>query len=569
MLFLLKKIKMKRREIIKRLSTIPLAGSFLSMEPIFSGTINDNGLDPLQQSAGSESLVTDGVLTSGSQIYQSIGVEPVINCRGTITAIGGSLELPEVRKAMDSAAQYYVQLDELAMAVGQRLSKITGAEWGMVSAGCSAGMKHITAACVTDGDPEKLIRIPDLAGFEKTEVISPRYSRNQYDHAIRNIGVKIITVDTAEELQNAISSRTAMIYLLSAHPAYESGPLSIESISKIAKQKKIPVLVDAAAEILTIPNVHLQRGATIVAYSGGKAIRGPQCAGLMLGQKDILLAAWQSSSPHHGPGRDNKLGKEEHIGMLAAVEAWTKRDHEAEEKVWVSWFTNIANRISGIKTVNTQIKEPSGLDNRSALLTITWDPKQLNITSEEVAEDFAKNKPRIALGCRSDRNAGTTSLSLSAHMMQPNDDKTVADRIYNILIQKHEQKSSEMDVPSASMIGHWDVNVEYFTGSNLHKLFIEKQDGNWLRGSYKSSFSLQEIAGTIEGNQVKMLSTYNTPGDSIPFTFAGNISEDVLSGILYMGEYQSAKFTAKRSVYRNRTNSVSIPNYGRRNGNGW
>lgn len=560
---------MKRREIIKRLSTIPLAGSFLSMEPIFANSFNENAFDPNHQSVGSKTLTPEGPLTPGPLIYQSIGVEPVINCRGTITAIGGSLELPEVRKAMDSAAQYYVQLDELAMAVGQRLSKITGAEWGMVSAGCSAGMKHVTAACVTDGDPEKLIRIPNLEGFEKTEVISPRYSRNQYDHAIRNIGVKIITVDSPEELQNAISSHTAMIYLLSAHPSYESGPLSIESIAGIASQKNIPVFVDAAAEIFTIPNVHLKRGATIVAYSGGKAIRGPQCAGLLLGRKDILLAAWQASSPHHGPCRDNKLGKEEHIGMLAAVEAWTRRDHAGEEKTWVSWLNNISNRISGIKSVNAKIQEPSGLDNRSALMTITWDPKQLNITAEEVAEDFAKNKPRIALGCRSDRDDGTTSLSLSAHMMQPGDDKTVADRIYNILIQKHEQKSSEMEVPSASLIGHWDIKVEYFTGSNLHKLFIDKQDGNWLRGSYKSSFSMQEIAGTIEGNQIKLLSTYNAPGDSIPFTFSGTLSEEILSGTLYMGEYQSAKFTAKRSVYRNRTTPVTIPNYGRRNGNGW
>src|SRR5437764_6302032 len=150
-------------------------------------------------------------LKPGPEIYQSIGVEPVINCRGTFTIIGASIELPEVRAAMDAAAQHYVQLDELADAVGRRLAELTGAEWGMVSAGCAAGLKHVTAACVAGGHPEKLLRIPDLTGFDKTEVVIPRSSRSVYDHAIRNIGVRVIMVDTAEEMQNAINPRTCMI----------------------------------------------------------------------------------------------------------------------------------------------------------------------------------------------------------------------------------------------------------------------------------------------------------------------------------------------------------------------
>src|SRR3954452_47018 len=198
-----------------------------------------------------------GGLKTGPQIYQSIGVEPVINCRGTFTIIGASIELPEVRAAMDAAAQHYVQLDELAEGVGRRLAELTGAEWGMVSSGCAAGLKHVTAACVAGGNPEKLLRIPDLRGLDKTEVVSPRSSRSVYDHAIRNIGVKLITVDTAEELANALNPRTAMIYLSAGGPS-TSRPLSLENVAKIAKPKNIPILVDAAAEMLTIPNVHLQ-----------------------------------------------------------------------------------------------------------------------------------------------------------------------------------------------------------------------------------------------------------------------------------------------------------------------
>src|SRR5204863_5122424 len=140
---------------------------------------------------------------------------------------------------------------------------------------------------------------------------------------------------------SALTSRTAMIYTLADEGDVARGPLSLTAIARVARPRKIPILVDAAAEVLTIPNVHLEKGATVVAYSGGKAIRGPQCAGLLLGRKAILMSAWQASAPHHGPGRDNKVGREETIGMLAAVEAWKKRDHEGEWKTWLSWLDEI------------------------------------------------------------------------------------------------------------------------------------------------------------------------------------------------------------------------------------
>src|SRR5271170_4532411 len=168
---------------------------------------------PVLLGASAAKGATSGPLTPGPEIYQSIGVEPVINCRGTFTIIGASCETPETRAAMEYAARYFVQYDELAEGVGRRLAELTGADWGMVSSGCAAGLKHVTAACVAGGNPEKLLRIPNLQGLDKTEVVSPRSSRSVYDHSIRNIGVRMITVDTAEEFERALSSRTAMIYI--------------------------------------------------------------------------------------------------------------------------------------------------------------------------------------------------------------------------------------------------------------------------------------------------------------------------------------------------------------------
>ncbi len=546
---------MKRRDILKGLALLPLAGagsaSALLAAPLINKGINIPG---------------GGSLEMGPQIYQSIGVEPVINCRGTFTIIGASVELPEVRQAMEFACQYFVQLDELAMGVGKRLAELTGAEWGMVSAGCAAGIKHVTAGAVSGGNPEKLIRIPNLEGFEKTEVVIPRSSRSVYDHAIRNIGVKVIMIDTVEELKNAINPRTAMIY-------YSAGArgITLEEIAAAAKPMNVPILVDAAAEILTIPNVHLAKGATVVAYSGGKAIRGPQCAGLLLGDKNLLMSAWQASSPHHGPGRDNKLGREEHIGMLAAVEAWTKRDHEKEMKTWNGYLDTIAKKVSGVDGVKTTIRQPTGLGNRTPTLSISWDPSKLNITGQEAADELSSTKPRIALsaggggGGRGGQApdpamANMTSINIAAWMMQPGNDKIVADRVFDVLSRKRAAKPKDMKAPGGTITGRWNVIVDFFTSKSEHQFIIEKQDGNWVQGTHKGDFIVRELAGTIEGNDLKFRSSYNVPGDSINMIFSGTLSGDTMSGTIHMGEYLTSKFTAKRYGYPEQHMPITVPN---------
>lgn len=533
---------MRRRDLLKNLTVLPLASGFIPSS--FAGDPSEH-VNP----AG-------GPISIGPKIYESIGVDPVINCRGTFTIIGGSLERPEVLAASKAAAAHFVQYDELAYGVGRRLAEITGAEWGVVSSGCAAGLKHVTAACVTGGNPEKLIRIPDLTGMDKTEVIIPRYSRNAYDHAIRNIGVKIITVESIEELTQSITSRTAMIYIVAGSESSPGKPLSTEAIARVAKPKNIPVLVDAAAEVLTIPNVHLEQGATVVAYSGGKAICGPQCAGLLLGSKDLLMAAWQASSPHHGPGRDNKVGKEEMLGMLAAVEAWITRDHAAEWKTWLTWLDNIARKAEKIEGVETSIHEPTQLSNKSPVLNITWDPDKLHITAEEVAEDCARNKPRIAIGARS--RDGKTTLTITTGQMQPGNDKIVADRIVGILSKKREPRSDEMKSPTVSVNGHWKFTVKYFASTSEHVMYLE-QDGNWIQGTHCSDFTTQEVAGIIEGNEVRLRSQVRIPGSSVLYLFSGTATGDSISGSIYLGEYLNAKFTAERVKYRGERRRIDIP----------
>lgn len=494
--------------------------------------------------------------TDDQSIFRAIGVEPIINCRGTFTIIGGSVELPAVQAAIKEAARHFVQYDELAEGVGKRLAEVTGAEWGLISDGCAAGLKHVTAACVTGGNPEKLIRIPDLTGFEKTQVIVPRYSRNPYDHAVRNIGVEIVMVETPDELRSAINAKTAMIYIVSSADSEPGEPLSLEVIVEIAKPAGIPVLVDAAAENLTIPSIHLERGADVVAYSGGKAICGPQGAGLVLGNKKVLMAAWQASSPHHGPNRDNKIGREEIMGMLAAVEAWVTRDHEAEWQGWLAKLDHIAQRVADIESVKTHVEEPAGLSNRAPTLVITWDPLTLHITGEAVAEDFARNRPRIAVG--SQDMAGKAAIRITPSQMQQGNEQVVAERIVQILTATRSPQPTALLEATVDISGHWDLTVEYAAGSSHHRLYLQ-QEGNWVTGTHQSDFSQQPIVGTVEGDQVKLRSEVQQPGDRIPFLFSGQATNDSISGSIFLGEYLTANFRATRMSYRALDKPFAIP----------
>lgn len=532
---------MDRREILKSLALLPLAGGFLPLNSAL---------------ADSAKTGTVGPLALGPNIYESIGVDTIINCRGTFTIIGGSIERPEVHQAMQAASGNFAQYDELATGIGKRLAELTGAEWGIVTAGCAAAMKHATAACVAGGNPEKLIRIPDLTGLDKTEVIMPRYSRNTYDHAIRNVGVKIITVNSPEELVEAINPKTAMIYINSGRGSATGEPLSLEVIAELAKPKNIPVLIDAAAENLTIPNMHLARGATLVAYSGGKAICGPQCAGLLLGDKSLLMSAWQASSPHHGPGRDNKVGKEEMLGMLAAVETWITRDHKAEWNTWLSRLDLISNRVTAIEGVTTQVEEPSGLSNVAPTLHISWNPEKFHVSGEELAEELGRNKPRVAVGGRSEGES--TSITVTPSQMQEGEDKIVADRVFAQLSKKRSPKPNGMASPSADINGRWEVLVDFFSSKSQHKFYIE-QDGNWIQGLHQGDFSTQDIVGTLAGNQLKLRSVSRQPGDSILYLFSGTVSGEGIQGSIFMGEYLTAQFTAKKMDYQPLREEIMIP----------
>lgn len=545
---------MKRREIIKGLTLLPFAGSAAASQ------LNDfsNNTSGINDHIDLYGIIDEEVVKRGETLLKSLGVEPFVNCKGTNTIMGGAVVRPEVRLAMESVSTLNVQMDELAFGIGKRLGELTGAEWGIVTAGCAAGIKMVTAACLAGGDPEKLLRIPDLTGFEKSEVIIPRSSRNVYDHAVRNAGVKIITVESLHELKRSINSRTAMIYMTPSEDEF-----TISSVSTIAKPLNVPVFVDAAAHILTIPDVHLAQGADAVGYSGGKGIKAPSCSGLILGRKDLLMSAHQVNSPHHGFGRDNKVGREEHIGMLAAVEAWVKLDHVKEMNTWVSWLETISNKVSDINGIKTTITRPDPelIHHVTPYLHIRWSPEQLHVTGEEVAEELGTIAPRIAVQVGRNEN-GLTGITLVGYMMIPGNDKVAANRIYEVLSRKRQPKVlPAMKNPVMNMVGIWDMEVEYFSSKVTQYLFIDNQDGNWITGIFKTDFSSRPFSGNIDGDEVKIICNYNVPGDRILTTMKGIISKGVLTGEMDFHEFNTAKFTAKRHKFSLNKKLINFPTH--------
>ncbi|HZO56013.1 MAG TPA: aminotransferase class V-fold PLP-dependent enzyme [Bryobacteraceae bacterium] len=490
-----------------------------------------------------------GALRIGPDIFQSIGVRPLINCKGTFTIVSGSQSLPEVKQAMMEASKHYVHLDELMAAVGQRLATLTGAEWGMVSNGCAAALAHATAACIAGTDPEKLQRIPNLTGL-KNEVIVPRHSRNVYDHAIRMLGVKMVEVNDLDQLRKAFNPRTAMVMVLAA-PQADREPLSTQTISRIANEHNVPVLVDAAAEVLTIPNKHLQAGATLVAYSGGKCLRGPQAAGLLLGRKDLVQAAWLHSAPHHAPGRALKCGKEEIMGMLAAVEAWVKRDYEAEMRTWESWLGSIAKTVESVPGVTTEVRQPNGLSNKSPQLTIRWDAAKIGISGREMEKYVYESDPRIVLGAASGDRGGreASSVTIMPYMMMPDDHKVVAERLRAVLSSPPKlPEAQKPSGPVANVDGQWKISIRYSLGSADHQLVFEQKD-NRLAGTHRGDITNGEIRGAVEGPEVRFASRHRYEGTSLTYAFTGKLENDRLSGTVQLGEYGSAEWTAERFRY--------------------
>jgi len=479
---------------------------------------------------------------SSPEVYTRIGVQPFINCTATLTINGGSLMLPEVIETVEQASHYHVNLDELMDKVGDRLAELLQVPWGIVTAGAAAALTHATSGCLVGTDPEKIQRLPDLTGL-KNEVIMPSESRNVYDHAVRSLGVKIIEVNTPEEVRAALSPHTAMVEVLGQY--FGSAKLDLKDVAPIARKAGVPILVDAAADYLIVPNPYLAQGADLVAYSGGKIIRGPQNAGLLVGRRDLVRSAWANSAPHHSFGRGLKVAKEQIVGMLRAVEVWrTGRDIQADFREWKSWYAEISDRITKLPGVKAEVHGPIR-GGPFPTLSVSWDPDIIGITAGELGRKLLDGEPRIMTHAEGEGH----SFLIRPVAMKPGDHRIVAQRLHEVLAGASHpaEKKAKLNPPSLDISGTWEVEIEYEVGSARHKLFLAAH-GNQIAGSHQGWAYEGDLKGVIDGDRVRLRSSLPADGNVLHYTFTGAVSGQSLSGEVDLGEYGHARWHAHRHV---------------------
>jgi uncharacterized pyridoxal phosphate-dependent enzyme len=376
-----------------------------------------------------------------NNIYARIGVRPFINARGTWTYLSGSLELAEVRAAKQQAAMYFVDMYELQRAVGKRLAELSGAESGMVTSGAAGAMAAATAACIAGADPARVWQLPDTTGL-KSEVVMFG-GRSAFDSALRLAGGKLVVVRAPDELQAAINANTAMIYTTALGER-------LQKAVDIARAAKVPLLLDDAAGIPPIGNLKLyaKMGVDLYTFSGGKGLCGPQCSGLLLGRKDLIEAALANSSPWEGAVcRAMKVGKEEIMGCLAAVEAWTKMDLDALNRQWGERVKRIRKLVDTVPDVQTRIEIPQG-GNRYPTLVVTWDEGKWGFTVADCDRKLREGDPRIEVLTANnpsmvpavyggDRKTPrkNDAIRIISMTMQPGEDLMVGQRLRQILNQ--------------------------------------------------------------------------------------------------------------------------------------
>jgi L-seryl-tRNA(Ser) seleniumtransferase len=361
----------------------------------------------------------------GRDWLAELGVPAVINACGVFTAVTGTLMWPEVVAAMASVSRRYVRLDDLHRAVGARIARRLGVEAALVTSGAAAALTIGTAACIAGDRPDAIRRLPDLTGL-KSEVIVQRSHRNPYDHAVRNCGVRLVEVETTAELERAVGPRTAMMLFL--NKAEPQGAIKAPEFVALGKKHGVPTFVDAAADLPPVENLsRLPRlGFDLVTFSGGKGLRGPQSAGLLLGRRDLVEAALlHTGASSDSIGRPMKVSKEEIVGMMVALEKYLDRDHAADWRRWEADLRAIERALSGLRGVTCERVLPV-IANQVPHLRVTWDRGARPVTQADVVQRLRRGPPSIEVV---PDDSGADHVLLAAWTLEPGEAAVVGRRL--------------------------------------------------------------------------------------------------------------------------------------------
>ena len=405
------KIKMmiNRRKVLQSLAALPFAGSLFGANSLSAHT--------------NTAAVVSGLRRD---FFKELGLRTFINAAGTYTSMTGSLMPKEVIEAISYGANEYVNLDDLQDKVGERIAELLECEYATVSSGCFGAMSIGMAGILTGKDPKKVKQLPNTEGM-KNEVIIQESHTIGYAQALTNVGAKVVRVKTAKQLEKAITDKTCMLWFLNAHT--DRGEIKWEEFVALGKKHNIPTFIDCAADVPPVENLFrfTKMGFDLVAFSGGKGLRGPQSAGLLLGKREFIEAARMHTPPRGETiGRGMKVNKEEVLGMLAALELYLEKDHRKEWEMWESQIQLISDSANSIVGVETEIHVPP-YANHVPSLRIRWDEKKVKITPNEVRKQLTEGHPSI-------QTVGDSkSVGMTTWMMVPGQERIVAKRVKEIL----------------------------------------------------------------------------------------------------------------------------------------
>jgi L-seryl-tRNA(Ser) seleniumtransferase len=389
----------------------------------------------LQTGAG---LAVAGALSSEAaasppakqSVYEALGVKHVVNATGTVTVLGGSVMPPEVVAAWVEASKQFVNLLDLHDKVGERIAKLIGVEAALVTTGAAGALLLGTAAAVTRGDPKRIARLPDTAGMPN-EVIVQKAHHSCYDNQLTDVGVKLVTVETATDVHRAVNDRTALMFFMNYLEA--DGRIERTEWLDLARKHEVPTLLDAAADVPPVARLseNTKQGFDLVAFSGGKALRGPNDTGLLLGRRDLIEAAKKNTNPHCGTiGRMMKVSKEDMIALLAAVDRFVHLDHEAEWREYERRLDVIEKAVKEVPSVTCERVVPA-IANHVPHLIVDWDPKRVKLTREELTKKLAAGDPPIQLGRM--HGTGDNGVLISVLTLQEGEERIVAERVQQLL----------------------------------------------------------------------------------------------------------------------------------------
>ena len=366
-------------------------------------------------------------------IHDDLGIRPVINANATLTKLGGSIMPPEVIEAMQDAARYHIDIEDMHDRIGERLAELTGNEAAMVTTGAAAGIVLSIAACVSNGDRDIAKQLPHVETLAKNEVVMFVSHRNGYDFAVRQTGVKVIEIGSEThtdlaELEGALNDKTAAFMWFQGSFS-GMGDLPIETVIEKCSARGIPVLVDAAAQLPPVENLHrfTEKGAACAIFSGGKDLRGPQASGLVVGKRWLIEAMRPLRSPNQGIGRPMKVGKEEMAGLLAAVKRYLLIDHEErrerDERVVAQWCATF-NAIPGVQAGRSFPNEAGQPLPRCELVLST----DANMSRDALVAALWNSDPRISV-----QTEDTNGILLNAMTLTDEEVHLVEARIAELL----------------------------------------------------------------------------------------------------------------------------------------